>query len=247
MSVSALLIAFLGGLVSFISPCVIPLLPAYLSFLTGLTPEELKESSHPGTVFLPALLFVLGFTLVFVAMGATASLLGSLLRDARQTLTIVGGVLIIAFGVFMLDVIPVPWLYQEKRLDLARVRSFGGLSGLFLGMAFAAGWTPCIGPVLGSILALAGSSGSSTHGVALLLSYSLGLGVPFILFALFFEYLNPYARVLARYSRILNRVAGVILIVIGALMVTGVFSSLSAYLSSFVPTLELGLPRIQGR
>lgn len=244
-SIASLLIAFLGGVVSFISPCVIPLLPAYLSFLTGLSPEELSKQKDVRTVLVPALLFVLGFSVVFVALGATASVLGTFMRTYQRVFTIVGGVLVIVFGLFMIGLFRIPWLYSEKRLDLSKAKSFGKFSGFFMGMAFAAGWTPCIGPVLGSILALASTTASANQGIVLLLVYSLGLGFPFLLTALLFGTIGPYLKSLSKYSVIINRVAGVLLVIIGILMVTNLFGHLTASLSGLIPALEVGLPRIK--
>lgn len=242
---SSLVIAFVGGLVSFISPCVIPLLPAYLSFLTGLSPEELKTQKNKAQIIVPALLFVLGFTVVFVALGATASVLGSFMRSYQRIFMIGGGVLVILFGVFMTGIIKVPWLYSEKRLDLGKAKSFGRFSGFFMGMAFAAGWTPCIGPVLGSILTLASATSSANQGIVLLLIYSLGLAVPFMLVALLFGYFAPYLGFISRYSVVINRIAGVILIIVGLLIVTNMFGRLALLLAGYIPALEVKLPQLR--
>ena len=243
-SLSSLIIAFVGGIISFISPCVIPLLPAYLSFLTGLTPEELKEKKKTNQIIVPALLFVLGFTVVFVALGATASVLGSFMRSYQRIFTIVGGALVVIFGVFMTGIIKVPWLYGEKRFDLSKTQLFGRFSGFFMGVAFAAGWTPCIGPVLGSILTLASATSSANQGVVLLLTYSLGLAVPFMLVALMFGYFAPYLRFISRYSVVINRIAGIVLIVVGVLIATNMFGRLSLLLAGYIPSVEVTLPKL---
>lgn len=243
--VSSIIIAFLGGLVSFISPCVIPLLPAYLSFLTGLTPEELKEQKSLGRIVVPSLLFILGFTVIFVALGATASVLGAFMRQYQHIFTIAGGILVMVFGVFMTGIIKVPWLYSEKRLDLSKAKSFGRFSGFFMGMAFAAGWTPCIGPVLGSILTLASATSSANQGIILLLTYSLGLAVPFLLVALLFGYFAPYLGFVSRYSVVINRVAGVILIVVGLLIATNMFGRLALLIAGYIPALDVSLPQLR--
>ncbi len=243
-SLSSLIIAFVGGIISFISPCVIPLLPAYLSFLTGLTPEELKEKKKTNQIIVPALLFVLGFTVVFVALGATASVLGSFMRSYQRIFTIVGGALVVIFGVFMTGIIKVPWLYGEKRFNLSKTQFFGRFSGFFMGVAFAAGWTPCIGPVLGSILTLASATSSANQGVVLLLTYSLGLAVPFMLVALMFGYFAPYLRFISRYSVVINRIAGIVLIVVGVLIATNMFGRLSLLLAGYIPSVEVTLPKL---
>lgn len=243
-SVSALTIAFLGGLVSFISPCVIPLLPAYLSFLTGLTPEELKKRGSMGKILVPSLLFVLGFTVIFVALGATASVLGTFMRSYQRILMLIGGILVVVFGLFMTGLIKVPWMYGEHRMDLSKTKSFGRFSGFFMGMAFAAGWTPCIGPILGSILTLASTTSSANQGIVLLLVYSAGLAVPFLLVALLYGYFAPYLGFITRYSVIINRVAGVILIIVGILIATNMFGRLALLAAGYIPALNINLPKL---
>jgi cytochrome c-type biogenesis protein len=238
--VLALLVAFAAGLVSFLSPCVLPLIPAYLSFMTGLTTAELAgEQRDTVSVMVPALLFVVGFSLVFVGLGASASLLGHFLSQYRLAIERIAGILVVGFGVLMLGVIKVPWLYGEARADMASARSFGRWAALVMGMAFAAGWTPCVGPILASILALAGSTGSAARGALLLLAYSAGLGVPFLLVALLFGRVKPLLAWLNRHSLIINRVAGVLLIVVGALIFTGRLTLLANYLSRIVPSVGI--------
>ncbi|MDZ4063184.1 MAG: cytochrome c biogenesis protein CcdA, partial [Coriobacteriia bacterium] len=203
-----LVAAFAAGLVSFLSPCVLPLIPAYISFITGLSASELAEDKAPLRVVLaPSLLFVAGFSLVFVALGASASLLGAFLLAYRLLLVRIAGGALLILGFFMLGVIKVPWLYGEARFEMGRARAFGRGAALVMGMAFAFGWTPCVGPILGSILAVAGSSGSVGDGVLLLSAYSLGLGVPFVLVALLFGKLGGTLRWLSRRSLTINRVA----------------------------------------
>jgi cytochrome c-type biogenesis protein len=233
-------LAFAAGLVSFLSPCVLPLLPAYLSFMTGLTTAELSgDDRSTSRVMVPALLFVLGFSLVFVGLGASASLLGQFLTDYRFVLEKVAGVAVIAFGVLMLGVIKVPWLYGEARVDMDRSRSFGRGAALVMGMAFAAGWTPCVGPVLGTILAVAAASQSAAQGALLLLAYSAGLGVPFLLVALLFGRAKPLLGWLNRHSLIINRVAGGVLILVGLLIFSGQLGVLGTYLSRVLPTFQV--------
>lgn len=232
--------AFAAGMVSFLSPCVLPLIPGYLSFMTGLTTAELAEGSRrTSDVLVPALLFVLGFSMVFVALGASASVLGQFLSQYRAVIEKVAGVVVALFGVLMLGVIRIPGLYREARFDLAKSRSFGRGAGVVMGMAFGAAWTPCVGPILGSILALAAASGSVGRGALLLLAYSLGLGVPFLLVALLFDRATPLLRWLGRHSMTINRVAGVVLIVIGILIFSGKFTIIAAWLSSFVPSFRV--------
>jgi len=230
-------LAFAAGLISFLSPCVLPLLPAYLSFMTGLTTAELSEGDRPtAAVMAPAFLFVLGFSVIFVGLGASASLLGAVLSHYRDIVEKVAGVAVILFGVLMLGVVKVPWLYGEARVDLAKSRSFGRGAAVVMGMAFAAGWTPCVGPILGSILALAGSTGSAVQGALLLLAYSAGLAVPFLLVALLFGRVRPLLAWLNRHSLVVNRVAGVVLILIGGLIFFGRLGVLANYLARVLPS-----------
>lgn len=233
-------LAFSAGLLSFLSPCVLPLLPAYLSFMTGLTTAELADDDHSKVrVLLPALLFVAGFSLVFVGLGASASLLGQVLAQYRDVIEKISGLVVVAFGVLMLGILKVPWLYGEVRADMGRARSFGRGAAFVMGMAFAAGWTPCVGPILGSILALAGTTHSAAQGALLLLTYSAGLGVPFLLVAVLFGRVGPLLSWISRHSLTINRVAGVILIVVGALIFSGRLGVLGNYLSRVIPSVQL--------
>ena len=228
--------AFLAGLVSFLSPCVLPLIPGYVSFITGFSPDELAdETRSTARVLVPSLLFVAGFTFVFVALGASASLLGSLLTPYRGVLARVAAVLVILMGVLMLGVIKIPGLYGEKRFDMSRTRSLGRAAAPVMGMAFAFGWTPCVGPILASILALAGASSDVGRGSLLLLTYSAGLGVPFVLAGLLFGKLRGAMRFMSRHSLTINRVAGVLLIVMGTLMFTGKLAVISAFFLRLMP------------
>lgn len=227
------LAAFTAGLLSFLSPCVLPLIPGYLSFMTGMSSAELADEDRQlSSVLVPALLFIAGFTFVFVALGASASLIGQLLDKYQDVLRVIGGAAVIAFGVLMLGVIKVPWLYGEARADLGRARRFGVLASLVMGMAFAAGWTPCVGPMLGSILTLAAATGSAGSGALLLFVYSLGLGLPFLAVALLFGKATGLIRWLSRHSLVVNRVAGATLIVLGALILTNRLGVVASWLTA---------------
>lgn len=233
--------AFGAGLLSFLSPCVLPLIPAYVSFMTGLSIGEISGDRRRLTsVLVPALLFVLGFSLVFVALGATASVLGTLLRTYRDILSKVAGIVIFAFGFLLLGVVKVPWLYREARLDMAKARRFGPAAALVMGIAFAFGWTPCVGPILGSILLLAGSGGDPVRGALLLTAYSAGLGVPFLVVALALGKLAGTLRWLNRHSVVIDRVAGSVLMVLGLLVLSGKLGLLSAWFLRSAPWLRLG-------
>lgn len=229
--------AFSAGLLSFLSPCVLPLIPGYLSFMTGLTTTQLAESERPSSkIMVPAVLFVVGFSLVFVALGASASVVGQLLVEYRQVVERVAGIAVVLFGVFMLGFIKLPGLYGEARMDMGRARAFGRGASLVMGMAFAAGWTPCVGPILGTILALAAATGSVSSGALLLLTYSIGLGIPFLLVALLFGRVKPLLGWLSRHSLVVNRVAGGLLIAIGLLIFSGRLGVLGNWLTSVLPS-----------
>jgi cytochrome c-type biogenesis protein len=208
--------AALAGLVSFLSPCVLPLVPPYLVYLAGTSLEQMVDSERKtarrGAVT-AALLFVLGFSTVFVALGASASAVGSLMREWSYVLGKIAGMAIIIMGLHFLGVTPISWLQRQKRLELAKPV---GLWGAYaMGLAFAFGWTPCIGPILAAILAVATSEQTVTKGAGLLAVYSLGLGVPFVLAALAIE---PFAAFLTHFKRYLHRVEqvmGVLLVLTG--------------------------------
>lgn len=230
------LLVFGAGLLSFLSPCVLPLVPGYLAFITGSSTEDLAEG-RPSVrdVLIPSLLFVAGFSFVFVALGASASVLGALLQPFKPVLTKVSALVVIAMGVFMLGVIPLPSMYREFRIDPAKSKAWGrGASGL-MGMAFAFGWTPCVGPILATVLTLAGSAGDVTRGGLLLLIYSAGLGVPFVLTGVLFGRLRSTLRFLSSRTVLLNRIAGVLLIVMGVLMLTNKLVVIGAFLLKLLP------------
>ena len=233
--------AFVAGVVSFLSPCVLPLIPAYLSFITGYTPAQLSSDEGPKLreVLVPSLLFVTGFAFVFVGLGATASVLGGFFSEYRAFLVQASGVLVFVLGFFMLGIIKTPWLYGEARFEMNKARRFGGIAALVMGAAFAFGWTPCVGPILGSILALASTTGNAATGAGLLLVYSLGLGVPFVATALLFGKLRSTLGWLNRHSLVINRVAGVMLMIVGALIFSGQMGKLAAWLNFVLPTIEL--------
>ena len=223
-------LAFAAGILSFLSPCVLPLVPSYLAYVGGSSAQARSRE----VTLLNSLLFILGFSLVFVALGASASVLGGLLREYRGVLMIGGGVLVVLFGLVMLGAFKLPFLYRDTRTAF-RGDSSTPWGAVLLGMAFAAGWTPCIGPVLGSILTLAGASGTLSTGVLLLGSYALGLAVPFFLAALAVGSFLRFSAGFRRYLPWVERVAGGLLVVAGALMVTGTYTRLNIYLVQFTP------------
>jgi cytochrome c-type biogenesis protein len=236
-----LIAALLAGLVSFLSPCVLPLVPPYLVYLAGASIERLADAD-PDTgsqkqTAAAALLFVLGFSTVFVALGASASVIGSLIRTWSYQLSIVAGVAIIAMGLHFLGVFRLSWLMRTKKIEVGKPV---GLWGAYvMGLAFAFGWTPCIGPILAAILAVAASEATVAKGAGLLAVYSLGLGIPFVIAAFFVQ---PFARFLARFKRHLLQVEhamGVLLIVTGVAFLpqVGLIGAFSNWLLELFPAL----------
>ena len=212
-------IAFTAGLLSFLSPCVLPLVPVYLGSLAG--PEVfMAERKMRMPVFWHSLSFVIGFTLVFVIMGAGAGLAGFAIGSHLTIIRQVAGGLLIFFGVFLLASLKVPWLNYEKRLAPSRGVTTGYLRSLMIGSLFSLAWTPCVGPILGGILALAWSSETAWHGAYLLAFYSLGLGIPFLIIGAAFDSISPWLKRLYRYSTAIYIFSGVLLIVVGTLTLT---------------------------
>ena len=225
-------IAFTAGLLSFLSPCVLPLIPSYVTFITGLSLEDVQKSRRAALIH--SLLFVLGFTLIFIALGATATAVGQLLGYQRVWISRIGGVLIIIFGLYMLGVFNIALFSRERRVHIAD-KPVGYLGTLLVGIAFGAGWTPCIGPILGSILTYTASSADMQRGMWLLLAYSLGLAVPFLLAAVAVErFLDVFAR-MKRQMGWITRTSGVLMIAVGILMVTNYFTILASVLQQYTP------------
>jgi cytochrome c-type biogenesis protein len=227
-----LLVAFAAGLLSFLSPCVLPLVPSYVGFLTGMTLPEVTDRRR--VALLHALLFVAGFSLVFIILGASATALGRALNQYQVWLQRIGGVLIIAFGLVCLGVFRADFLMRERRVRLEE-KPVGYLGSLLVGMAFAAGWTPCIGPVLGGILGLAATSSDLARGTLLLVAYSAGLAVPFLLAALALESFLGWFQRFRRFLPWVMRISGALLVFVGILMVTGEFTRLAGWLQQFTP------------
>jgi cytochrome c-type biogenesis protein len=227
-------VAFAAGLLSFLSPCVLPLVPSYLGFLTGMTLPEIADRRK--TVLLHAVLFVVGFSLVFIVLGASATALGRTLNYYQIWLQRIGGALIVLFGLFCLGVVRTGWLDRERRLHLER-KPVGLLGSVLVGMAFGAGWTPCIGPVLGAILSLAATSHDISRGVLLLGVYSAGLAVPFLLAAVAMDAFLGWFQRFRRFLPWVMRVSGVLLIAVGVLMATGEFTRLAGWLERLTPEL----------
>ena len=230
-----LIAAFAAGMISFLSPCVLPLVPGYVSYVSGSAAMSAPRS--PATrwpALLPSLCFVLGFSLVFVALGASATLLSRLLLSYRYETNLIGGAIVILFGVFATGLIPMLWLQREVRYH-ANLPG-GKLPGAYvLGLAFGFGWTPCIGPVLGAILTVSAASATASAGIVLLTAYALGLAIPFLLSAAFTDGLMRCMGTMRRAGRFLKIAAGSVMIAMGIAMVTGYMSSMSYWLLENFP------------
>ena len=228
-------IAFTAGLLSFLSPCVLPLVPSYLTFVTGMSLEDLQEGVNRRATFVHSLLFVVGFSSIFVLLGAAASFLGQFFRYYEVWIARVGGVIIIVLGLHLAGVFRMTPLMREKRVHLAD-KPVGYLGTLGVGVAFGAGWTPCIGPILGAILTYGFSQDTMWAGVGLLSVYSLGLAVPFLLAALALDWFLQVVQRFRRWMPAVEKASGVLLIVLGLLLLTGRFTVLSGYLTRFTPS-----------
>jgi len=225
-------IAFTAGLLSFLSPCVLPLVPSYVTFITGLSVEDVSKSRR--TAVTHALLFVAGFTIIFMLLGAGATTLGFVVKQQRVWLARIGGALIIVFGLYLLGVLNIGFLARERRFHLAD-KPMGYLGTMLVGIAFGAGWSPCIGPILGAILTYTASEADLQRGMLLLFAYSMGLAVPFLAAAFAVEwFLKMFSR-FKGYLGYVQKVAGVLLIAVGLLMVTNYFTILATWLQALTP------------
>ena len=232
----SVLAAFSAGLLSFVSPCVLPLVPSYISYITGLSVEQLTDVSErekfKKAIVLNSLLFIAGFSAVFIAFGASASLLGQVLVTYQESIRRIGGVLIVVFGLYLLGVLNLNFLKMEHRYQF-RNRPAGYLGSFFIGVAFAAGWTPCVGPVLGSILLYAGTTDSLVDGVVLLTSYSLGLGLPLFLTALGVDRFLAYFKEVRAYLWGVSTVSGVLLVVVGVMIYANSLTMVTSFLERY--------------
>lgn len=230
--------AFLAGLLSFISPCVLPIVPPYLAWLAGLSFDELRsETIERGTrrrIIVAALAFVLGFATVFVALGATASVIGKTIAQYFDILSVIAGVIIIVMGLHFVGAFRIALLYREARIQVGR-KPAGMIGAYIMGLAFAFGWTPCVGPVLAAILFVAGSEGTALRGASLLGAYSFGIGIPFILAAVFASRFLAWAARFKRHMHKVEVVMGVFLILTGILFITGQMSAISYWLLETFP------------
>ncbi|MFO7964161.1 MAG: cytochrome c biogenesis protein CcdA [Desulfobacterales bacterium] len=213
--------AFIAGLLSFLSPCILPLLPAYFTFITGFSLEELMHENSGrirAKVFISTLFFVSGFSLVFILLGASASFLGGLIQKYESSIRVAGGVVIIILGIHLTGLFRIRFLEVEKRISMNKPLHIFGT--FVIGMAFGTGWTPCIGPLLGSVLIIAGNQQTVGEGVLLLSVYALGLAIPFMVLSLFIHYLIAVIQRAVKFMRYMNYGAGILLIVLGVFLIT---------------------------
>jgi cytochrome c-type biogenesis protein len=231
--------AFLAGLLSFLSPCVLPLVPSYISFITGISFEDLTSNKDKKRIRLltlaNSLSFILGFSIVFISLGASSSLIGKALYEYQDWIRIIGGVLVIIFGLFISGIIKPEVLLRERRFHL-HGKPAGYVGSFIVGMTFAAAWTPCIGPILGTILLYAASEGSASYGFKLLLFYSLGLALPFLISSIAINTFLSYSRIFYRFIRVIMFLSGLLLILFGILLISNKIRDISRFLP------DLGIP-----
>ncbi|HEX7119171.1 MAG TPA: cytochrome c biogenesis protein CcdA [Longimicrobiales bacterium] len=230
--------AFAAGILSFLSPCVLPLVPSYLGFVTGMSLDDLTTGERRRAAVLHSLLFVSGFTLVFLLLGASATVIGQLMFRYQDWIARVGGVLIVVFGLHLLGVLRIGALMRERRVQLA-ARPAGYFGAVLTGVAFGAGWTPCVGPVLGTVLTYAGTQQTMASGVALLGAYALGLALPFLAAALATGAFLEASRRMRRMIPVLERASGAILVLAGVLLASGTFPALAGYFARLTPDFLL--------
>tara|TARA_R110000787_G_scaffold262422_10_gene368042 strand:+ start:5197 stop:5934 length:738 start_codon:yes stop_codon:yes gene_type:complete len=230
--------AFAAGTISFVSPCVLPLVPGYVSYVAGHATDvnDLDPGGHRRKTICMSLYFVLGFSTIFMILGASATALGQILLSYRYELNLVGGGIVVLFGLFMIGMAQIALMQREARIHLV-ITGGQPLSAYILGLAFGFGWTPCIGPILGAILTASATTATVGEGVALLAFYSSGLGIPFLLAAAFTDHLTRRIQSIGRLGRRLHQIAGLFMVVMGIVMITGQLSALSYWLLDTFPTL----------
>ena len=234
-------VAFIAGLASFLAPCVLPLVPAYLGYLSGyaVTKSDAPTLSKRFFIAAHAVAFVIGFSLVFILLGTAAGSLGRWLRG--DWFRYLGGLLIIFFGLALMELLHVPFLQNEARLQWRGKEEWGFISSILIGMVFAAGWTPCVGPALSAILVLSADHATVGHGVVLLMAYSAGIGLPFILAGFLIDRLDGLLKRVARYLPTIQKIAGAILVLVGIIVITDGFSAISLWLEQRGIGWNLGL------
>lgn len=230
------MIAFSAGFLSFVSPCVLPLVPSYLAYITGLSLDELTREGQDRrvrwTTIKNSILFILGFSTVFILFGASATVAGQILLTYQDVVRKVGGTLVILFGLYIMGILKIPFFMVEKRIHF-RGKPGGDLGTYLVGVAFAAGWTPCVGPILGAILLYASTTESVSHGVWLLTFYSLGLGLPLFISSVGLNAFLTHSKQIRSYMHAVSLVSGVFLVVIGVMIFTNSFATLTALLTQY--------------
>jgi len=233
-----LFVAFAAGVFSFLSPCVLPLIPSYLSFVSGVSLDEIRSDQAKARmrlrVVLNSLAFILGFSIVFVSFGASASLLGALLMDYRDSIRILGGIFVLAVGLYLVGAFRIAALEQYLQFNL-KDKPAGYLGSILVGITFAVAWTPCVGPILGATLALASTEGEVGRGIFLLSGYAAGLALPFFLSALAINSFFQFSQFLRRYLSAIHSAGGVLLIFVGVLLITDYMAVLNVYVLRFTP------------
>ena len=234
----ALIVALVAGLASFLSPCVLPIVPPYLSYMSGVAMSDIENKKGQPKIVFTALFFVLGLSSVFIFLGFSASAVGVVFFEYQSLLNTIAGLVIMLFGLHFLDILRLKILDREARFEIGTYQgtAFGSY---VLGLAFAFGWTPCIGPQLGAILSLAASNGSIAKGTFLLAFYAVGLGIPFLVFAHFINRLDGTLKLVRQHFKIIERIMGLLLWTVGLLMLTGGFSSISFWLLETFPSLGI--------
>ena len=232
----ALIVALFAGLFSFLSPCVLPIVPPYLAYMSGVALSDMGNKKGQPKIVFTALFFVLGLSTVFIFLGFSASAIGAVFFEYQPILNTIAGLVIMLFGLHFLDILRLKVLDREARFEVENYQgtAFGSY---VLGLAFAFGWTPCIGPQLGAILSLAASNGSIAKGTFLLTFYAIGLGIPFLVFAIFINRLDGALKIVKQYFKVIESIMGLLLWTVGLLMLTGGFSSISFWLLETFPSL----------
>jgi cytochrome c-type biogenesis protein len=218
-----------AGLLSFFSPCVLPLVPAYLANLAGASAIETVEKRNIWPTLFHSIAFIIGFSILFILLGASAGLIGSTIAQYTETLRIVAGIVVIIFGIFLIAAYKIPWLNYEKRMHVTGSRNPGYIRSVLIGAAFAIGWTPCIGPILGSILFIASYTQETMKGALLLGAYSLGMAIPFLIIGLAWSWVVPFWKGITRHLVLISIISGILLIIVGILMLTGQLTWLSRF------------------
>lgn len=227
-------IAFAAGVFSFLSPCVLPLIPSYLSFVSGVSLDEMRSEQCRSRVVLNSLAFIIGFSLVFISLGASASFLGGLFLSYRNAIRIAGGIFIVLVGLYLVGAFKVAALERYLQFDL-KDKPAGYFGSVLVGITFAVAWTPCVGPILGATLALASTSGEVSRGTFLLSSYAAGLALPFFLSALAINSFLQFSQRMRRYIKAIHVAGGILLIIAGILLITDYMTLLNAYALRFTP------------